>query len=318
MPYFEQPINIEDQIDSMKKYVVFTKRAKMRKMINYNGYFRTSRYGKYLLSFTSVLGGKPSQELLFSLYNFDVELRRLFFHYCKKAEIQFKSNLSNAIAIKENNPIFYLDNNFYTETKGEKDRVKRNWNRQNFNNRFFPDIMRQENDLRSNVRKYPELREYRAGGGRVNTNIPCWAAFSYFEFGTITNIYSYLKGDLRKGVLVYGYSKKNYGKQTTKQMDTWLDAIRNLRNVCAHHNKLVGRTSSVVLLDDSDNPDLLATGDTDLFSRMYALKKVLNSEDSENFKKDLKNIIKRAKINIYQLNILPSNWENLYDRVNYL
>lgn len=40
-------------------------------------------------------------------------------------------------------------------------------------------------------------------------------------------MYSYLSGDLSKEVLRYGYSKKNYDKLTTKEVDPWLDAIRN-------------------------------------------------------------------------------------------
>src|SRR5699024_11983105 len=103
--------------------------------------------------------------------------------------------------------------------------------------------------LRKKVNKYPEFQEYRHGGTRSAKKIPCWAAFSYFEFGSITNIYAYLRGDLRKDVLVYGYSKERYGKETTKQIDTWLDAIRNIRNYCYHHNIIVRKKSSVVYID---------------------------------------------------------------------
>lgn len=317
MSNFDEPLGIEEQINLMKKYVVFSKKIKMRRLISYMGYFRTSRYGKYLLSYTNILKTKPNQDLLFAVYNFDLELRKLLFHYCKKAEIQFKSYLSNAVSIKENNSVFYIDKNFYTVTKGENDKNKRNSNVWFFNNKFFKNVIKQENELRKNVNKYPELKEYRTGGQRAKKKIPCWAAFSYVEFGTITNIYSYLRGDLRKAVLIYGYSQKNYSKQTTKQMDTWLDAIRNLRNFCAHHNKLVGRTSSVVLLDTADDPSLL-TSNTELFSRIYALKKILGEGDSNQLQKELKSIISKAKFNIYQFNILPSNWENLFNSIKYL
>ena len=54
--------------------------------------------------------------------------------------------------------------------------------------------------------KYPELKEYRKGGTRQNNVLPVWAAFSYFEMGTMVMIYSYLRGDLRKEVLAYTYS----------------------------------------------------------------------------------------------------------------
>ena len=60
-------------------------------------------------------------------------------------------------------------------------------------------------------------------------------------------------------------------------MDTWLDVIRNLRNVFVHHNKLIGKTSSIVLTVAGEEKSLVSQ--TDLFSRLYALKKVLNEKD---------------------------------------
>lgn len=49
-------------------------------------------------------------------------------------------------------------------------------------------------------------------------------------------------------------------------MDTWLDAVRNLRNYCAHHSMLVGTTSSVVIPDNRDSSDVLPDN-TNLYSR---------------------------------------------------
>ena len=92
--------------------------------------------------------------------------------------------------------------------------------------------------------------------------------------GTMVLIYSYLRGDLRKEVLDYTYSQKNYKKEATKQMDTWLDAVRNLRNYCAHHSMLVGMTSSVVIPDNRDSSDVLSDN-TNLYSRLYAREQPL-------------------------------------------
>lgn len=317
MSHFDIPVKIEDQISLMKKYVVFRQKTRIEKILRYTGYFRLSRYGKFLLSYTNVFKTKPTQELLFSLYNFDVDLRKLLFSYCKKAEVQFKSHLSNAISLKVNNPTFYLDKTFYNETKGDNDKSKRVSNRKFFNDKFFKGILSLEKELRQNINKYPELKEYRTGGQRSKKKLPCWVAFSYFEFGMLTNIYSFLRGDLRKAVLIYGYTKNNYGKEVTKQMDTWLDAIRNLRNICAHHNKLVGKTSSIVLFLPEDNFNALSSN-TDLFSRLYALKKILREEDGETLKKELTKIIGKAKFSIHQFNLLPIDWEDLYNSINLL
>lgn len=125
MSNFDTPFNIEDQIDLMKKYVVFIKRTRMRRLLSYSGYFRISRYGKYLLSLTNSLGAKPKQDLLFNIYEFDIELRKLFFSYCKKAEIQFKSHLANAVSLNASDAIFYLNGNYYTKSRGERDKQKR-------------------------------------------------------------------------------------------------------------------------------------------------------------------------------------------------
>lgn len=311
-------LSIEEQVYLMRKYIIFSSNTKrMKKFLTYTGYFRASRYGKFLISNTNVLGGKPKQDLLFNIYDFDMKLREVLMRYCKRAEIQFKSHLSNSISIKTGNPIFYIDEEYYTPSKSENNKKKKQMSKNKYI-KFEEDIIKKERELRYNSIKYPELKEYRKGGKKSGYEIPSWVAFSYFDFGTVTYVYKYLKGDLRKEVLKYGYSKKRYGKEVTKQMDTWLDAIRNLRNICAHHNLLVGKTSSVVLFSSEDDDVTSALNNTDLFSRLYALKKVLNSDDSKLLKKDLNKIIMRSKIDIFKLNILPENWEDIYDSINLL
>lgn len=218
MANIEPPITLEEQVMQMKKYVSFRQRKKMREFLDYVGYFRASRYGKFLLSRIGVTGGKSKEDALFALYKFDVELRRILNFYCNRTEVRFKSALSNACSIKLNSGTFYLDKQSYTPSQGEKDAKKRKQNIAFFNNYFYKDILDKEKKLRKDVRKYPELKEYRKGGNRQNNKLPVWVAFSYFELGTVTMMYNYLRGDFRKAIY------------------------------CAHNSMLVGMTSSVVLL----------------------------------------------------------------------
>jgi abortive infection bacteriophage resistance protein len=312
----DKPLSIEEQIINMKKYVSFTQKTKMREFIGYTGYFRASRYGKYLLSFSGTFAKKPSQEQLFELYAFDFELRKLMFESCMKAEIQIKSNIANAVSLKTEDATFYLNSDNYTPTRGERIKVIKKKNIVYYEN-FFNQITQNELNLRSNNSRYPELKEYRNGGKRAYKNIPCWAAFSYFELGIIENIYKYLRSDLRKEVLSYGYSRGKYGKRITNQMDTWIDGIRTLRNICAHNSQIVGMQESIVSLDLLDEQDILKNGE-DLFSRIYALKKILKPKDSEELIHKLQKLIKKTKINIYQMNILPKDWEDRFNRIKYL
>ena len=317
MPNTELPMDLESQVVLMKKYITFRQRKKMREFLGYAGYFRASRYGKFLLTQVNAFGSKADSKVFFELYDFDVQLRLLLFKYCKKAEVRFKSAIANAVSLKTGDAGFYLDRQYYTPTKSEKDKKTRNRNITFFNTKFFANLTNDEEKLRRDVVKHPELREYRKGGTRQNNVLPVWAAFSYFEMGTIVMIYSYLRGDLRKEVLDYTYSASNYKKEVTKQMDTWLDAVRNLRNYCAHHSMVVGMTSSVVIPDNRDSTDVLPDN-TNLYSRLYALKKILLQQDADMLMNELDRLISRTKTDVYKMNILPANWKDLYDRILYL
>ena len=317
MPNTELPMDLESQVVLMKKYITFRQRKKMREFLGYAGYFRASRYGNFLLTQVNAFGSKANSKVFFELYDFDVQLRLLLFKYCKKAEVRFKSAIANAVSLKTGDAGFYLDRQYYTPTKSEKDKKTRNRNITFFNTKFFANLTNDEEKLRRDVVKHPELREYRKGGTRQNNVLPVWAAFSYFEMGTIVMIYSYLRGDLRKEVLDYTYSASNYKKEVTKQMDTWLDAVRNLRNYCAHHSMVVGMTSSVVIPDNRDSTDVLPDN-TNLYSRLYALKKILLQQDADMLMNELDRLISRTKIDVYKMNILPSNWKDLYDRILFL
>ena len=317
MPNTELPMDLESQVVLMKKYIIFRQRKKMREFLGYAGYFRASRYGKFLLTQVNAFGSKADSKVFFELYDFDVQLRLLLFKYCKKAEVRFKSAIANAVSLKTGDAGFYLDRQYYTPTKSEKDKKNRNRNITFFNTKFFANLTNDEEKLRRDVVKHPELREYRKGGTRQNNVLPVWAAFSYFEMGTMVMIYSYLRGDLRKEVLNYTYSQNNYKKEVTKQMDTWLDAVRNLRNYCAHHSMVVGMTSSVVIPDNRDSADVLPDN-TNLYSRLYALKKILPQKDADMLARELEKLISKTKIDIYKMNVLPANWKELYDKILFL
>lgn len=184
-----------------------------------------------------------------------------------------------------------------------------------FESVFYDDIVRKEEKLRKNVVKYPELKEYRKGGNRHTNKLPIWVTFSYTEFGTMSMMYNYLRGDLRKGVLTYLFHEKRYSKGDTELVDTWLDGVRNLRNYCAHNSMVVGLKSSIVLRHQKDAENLLPKNN-DLYSRLYALKKLLSVEDAKSMKKDLVKLIKKSSVDIYTLKIFPEQWEMLYDEIS--
>ena len=315
MANMELPLTLDEQVEMMKKYVSFRQRKKMKKFLEYAGYFRASRYGKYLLTHIENTGSKSRQDILFLLYKFDVNLRRILFYYCNRIEVRFKSAISNVCSICAQDGTFYLNRKYYTPTKGERDAKIRKQNIAYFHNIFFEDLVRREERLRKDIVKYPELKEYRKGGTKSNNKLPVWVTFSYSEFGTITMMYNYLRGDLRKNILLYLCQRNKYAKKDTELVDTWLDAVRNLRNYCAHNSMVVGMKSSVVLRDLADDIETLPN-DNDLYSRIYALRKLLSTEEANDLKKDLKKLIQKSYLDVHLLGILPEKWEDMYEKIS--
>lgn len=104
-------------------------------------------------------------------------------------------------------------------------------------------------------------------------------------------------------------------------MDTWLDAVRNLRKYCSHPSMVVGMTSSVVIPDNRDSADVLPDN-TNLYSRLYTLKKILPQKDADMLAEELEKLISKTKVDIYiyiyKMNVLPANWKELYDKTLFL
>lgn len=309
------PLDIDEQVILMKKYVSFTDETRIRKRLAYTGFFRLRRYGMFLLSKSNILHTKPTEDMLYDLYEFDEKLRLVLFAYCKKAEIQLKTYMTVGVSNRVNNHLFYLNENSYTPTKSNNDKIEKQKNQRLFDG-FLKDIRNNEKRIRTDTSRYPEIKEMRPKGKSENDRLPAEAYFYYIDLGDICPIYSYLRGDLRKEVLRYGYTRKHYGKETTKQFDTWLEATRNLRNFCAHHFMLCGKNSCVVIPEFGE--DGLILSKTDLFSRLYALKKILPKHFSDALKRDLQRLIQKTDIDVYALGILPGDWEDRFDKIKIL
>ena len=309
------PLDIDEQVLLMKKYVSFDSDTRIKKRLEYTGFFRLRRYGMFLLSKSNYLKRKPTEDMLYDLYDFDERLRLILFAYCKKAEIQLKTYMTVGLSNRENTHFFYLNESSYTATKGNNDKLTKQKNQRLFDG-FLKDIRNNEKRIRTDTARYPEIKEMRPKDKSENDKLPAEVYFYYIDLGDICPIYSYLRGDLRKEVLKYGYTRKNYGKETTKQFDTWLEATRNLRNFCAHHLMLSGKNSCVILPEFGE--DYIIASKTDLFSRLYALKKILPKHFSDALKKDLKRLVENCDVDVFGLGILPRDWEEKYDRIRIL
>lgn len=318
MTQLDKALTLDEQVAMIKSYVTFRQKVKMTRLLTKEGYFRVSRYGKFLLFHANTLGSKPTQDLLFDAYHFDESLRAIFFKYTQRAEIQFKNHIANAVSLKLGDPTFYLQVANFTPSRGARQSSSTRKRNANHFDKVMKNIHASESNIRWNAHKFPEFSEYRGNGLKAKCKLPAWSAFMHFDFGSITLIYQYLNLAYRKEVIRYGFSnaKRKISKKDCERMDTWIDAIRGLRNICSHHNMLIGKTFSIVLVDDKlDLPNILVSN-TDLFSRIYALKKVLHIDDAKELQRELSKFLAKTKFNWQDFDILPLDWETKLNSVN--
>ena len=298
------------QIEKVKKYVVFRDNKSILPYLYNIGYYRLSRYGKSLLRVTN---SKQPLYILLDLYNFDKNLRNLLFKYCKISELKLKSYISNYISLEYSSGDFYLNRDYYTNTKGERNKFRRNKNKEKFE-KFFKELQDKEKDMRKRVDLYPDFSIYGGIGDRSGMKIPSWAFFNYVEFGTIVTLYSYLNLKYKKLILRNSYPLINSTKGGN-YLYSWLKRINLIRNYCAHHNMVIYKNMSQLEVDSFNEKENLLENTQDLFSSFYALKKVLNKKESLNLHKELKELIKKSKIDVIKYKILPEEWEEKYHKI---
>lgn len=305
-----------EKTELLKKCVTVKTGIRLKNRMRRVGFYRLFLYAKFLLSKSHLLTAKPSEDMLYNLYDFDEKLRVLLFVFCKKAEINLKANISLVCTQSEENNLFYALPQSYTPSKSVNDKLEKQKNVDYFKI-YLKDLLQEEKKIRThNISKHTELVMMRPKTKKSTDRLPADVLFSYLDLGSVCNMYAYLRGDLRKAILKNSYTCKNYGKETTKQYDTWLDAIRNLRNCCAHHNILVGKTSNIILAQYGE--EHLLSSATDLFSRLYALKKVLPQKDAQDLGTALEKLVLHGKTDVELLGILPCNWKEKYDEIKFL
>jgi abortive infection bacteriophage resistance protein len=308
-------LNIEQQLIEIRKYVSFKNDKKIKSLLFEKGYYRISRYAKYLHKF-SVTEDKPSIEQLIRLYELDKDLRLLFIKYIKDIEIKFRNSIAMyLVKTHPDNPSVYLEETIYTKSKGLFNSSYRKTAISQFPV-FLKDIIEKERKIRSSSSKIPDVGSFRKGGKYYREKLPVWTFFEHVDFGTVINIYEYLNGEARKKILIesYGFSKPT--KETAFIFDDWMHSIRGVRNKCAHYNRIIGQSGTIIKLYSIENDMLELESSTDLFSRIYSMCKIMDNKQLREFKEEFKRIVRKFEKtgqSAYETNVLPSKWDVQFD-----
>jgi abortive infection bacteriophage resistance protein len=148
-------------------------------------------------------------ENVIQLYYFDYDARNIFLRYISRIEINFRTKL---IYIASN---FFKDNPFWYK---DKNCVKQDFLDSEEYLRALDDLDREMVIIRDK-KKYN--RNY----------VPAWKAIEFMSFGIVIQLFNNVKD---KNGFIRSRIAMSFGINSPNQLSDYMDAIRRLRNSCAH------------------------------------------------------------------------------------
>lgn len=231
-------------------------------------------------------------EDIYKLYCFDRELRLILFNLTQNLEIMFRTHLAYEIAHGYGvNGWECLDLFFDYE---ENNNDKKNFMVENYT-KFRTNVQKKAKRSKEQFISHYEKK--------YNSKFPVWVIIETVDFGDISKLYKNMKAKDKNSL-----SKKYYNGYRSHYIENWLEMSVILRNICAHHGRMVGRKVFMV----RQNKFMSENKCKGLFALILGIKQMMkDSEEWDEFVCEMSNLIK--KYNFIDLNLIyfPDNWEEL-------
>lgn len=202
-------------------------RAKQYLLTN-NYYNIINGYSKYFMSNqNNYLPGTTFDEIT-HLYYFDKEIKHALFRAITEAENHIKSILSYRFAeVYNNKPYAYLDINCYDNSKT----LELGWLISRLTKIINSNKKSKENNsIQHYVKKY--------------NDVPIWVLIDYLDFGEmntlIKNLPVFLQNNIAKNICSFVSENIHMTAPFTPEiMISFTENTRQIRNICAHNNRLL-------------------------------------------------------------------------------
>lgn len=269
------------------------------------GYFPLIGGYKHLFRIPLTQKYKPETtfEEIVALYEFDSDLRGLFFKYLLQIERHLRSLMSY----------------YFSEKYGESQTTYLNIN--NFNNtrRTHKTASRLISTLQRAVstNDYVYINYYRDTYG----NIPLWVLINVLTFGNLSKMYKVFPQSLQSKVC------KNFCIINRHQMEQFLSVLTKFRNVCAHGERLFTYRTMDNISDLPLHQKLSIPidgiqyqyGKNDLFAVVIAFRYLIPNNDFQIFKSKLLRLINSVSKELTHMDTdellermgFPLNWKDI-------
>ncbi|MDR2519937.1 MAG: Abi family protein [Eubacteriaceae bacterium] len=245
-------------------------------------YYRLSGYFYPFRNDDGTFHDGTSFEKIASIYDFDNRLRAVLSLAIGNAEIAARSEIAYFHALKYG-ALGYLNPSGY----------KRYFDPCILLSKFFETIKHNQNS--------PIIEHHRM---KYNDQFPIWVAVEFFSMGTTSRFFSNLKKNDQKQI-------GNKYNASADQLGSWLLCLTNLRNVCAHYDRLYAAKFTA----RPSFPVAFSPQSSNLLFSQICVLKLLSQNGSEWRNSIVKGIA--ALLNEYDRYIelpkigFPENWENI-------
>lgn len=243
-------------------------------------------------------------EDIVALYEFDEELRGIFFTYLCRVERKMRSSISYHFCQKHGEcQEEYLNPNNYGNIPKNKNGI---------------DKLIKMLDMMANKNKDHEYLVYQRNKYH---NIPLWVIMNTLTFGQISKMFEFLPQNMQ------GTICQDFGNVKKNEMIKYLKVLTLYRNVCAHNERLFSYHTYIDIPDTllhkklniPKNGSKYLYGKNDLFSVVIVFRYLLPKTDFLQFKKQILHILTQYKKHNSKLKLndlfkymgFPSNWKEI-------
>lgn len=304
---------IVEQIDQLKdRDLTIKDEEKAKKYLLDNNYYNViNLYSKILQSSNNQYIANATFDEIIALHILDSEIKATLLKYLLQAEKHFKSIFA-----------YYFSESY----RGEYDYLKT----ESYNSESTLEIHRILSSVSKIIMKMKNSRNNNSIKHHINQygTVPFWVIINELDLGTVKHMYIHSDSKVRNKVAkrLYEYMCENtnnaaYTRLDPNTVDTVLHCINDLRNCCAHNNKLWDfKTRDSIPFITPIYETVSSSGNTrsDCFSIFLSLQLMLSCGDFKNLNNTIRKRMRTAKNKIHSINInivlkkygFPDDWHD--------
>ncbi|WP_282192820.1 Abi family protein [Romboutsia ilealis] len=243
--------SLDEQIDLLEKrgLIIYNKDKAKRFLTNTNYYRFSGYYKPFYIKDTEQFKEKTTFNDIYNLYNFDRELRNLIFSLTEQVEIKFKTWIA-----------YYISENYGNQGHLEKELFKNEIDYYMLMGQLGGELKKSKEDFIDHHNKI------------YSGNIPTWVIIEILSFGAISKLYKNLLITHKKGII------KNKTIYNYEFIESWLQTITILRNMCAHHSRLYNRSLMKPKIPRQLNGQYIQGKENKLFVQLLILRELIDDE----------------------------------------